>query len=162
MAEESSHGAARRGLANVKPTRHYRSVDVERNWVLVDAKGKSLGRLASQVAAILRGKHKPSFTRHDDVGDFVVIVNASEVEMRGNEKLYKKTLVKHTGYLGHTKKRTAAQMRDRRPEKLVELAVAGMIPRGPLGNRMLKKLKIYAGAEHPHRAQNPKPLELVA
>lgn len=162
MAEESQTAPNRPGLANVKPTRHFRSDQVAREWVLVDAKGKSLGRLASQVAALLRGKHKVRFTRHDDVGDFVIIINASEVEMRGNQKLYKKVLVKHTGYLGHTKQRTAAEMRDRRPEKLVELAVAGMIPRGSLGNRMMKKLKIYGGPDHPHQAQKPRPLDLVA
>lgn len=152
----------RAGLANVKPTKHFSFRDVERKWVLVDAQGKSLGRLASQVAAILRGKHKPTFTQHDDVGDFVVVINAAQVEMRGNDKLNKAMYYKHTGYYGNMKTWRAADIRERFPEKLIELAVAGMIPRGPLGNRVMKKLKIYAGAEHPHAAQKPEPVELRA
>jgi large subunit ribosomal protein L13 len=159
MADEAEN---RRGLANVKPTRHFNPRTVERKWVLVDAKGKSLGRLASQVAAILRGKHKPTFTAHDDVGDFVVVINAAEVEMKGNDKLNKSKYYKHTGYYGNMKTWTGNDLRARFPEKLIELAVAGMVPRGPLGNRVLKKLKIYAGAEHPHTAQKPEPVELRA
>jgi len=159
MAEE---GKTRAGLPNVKPTRHFSYRDVERKWVLVDAKGKSLGRLASQVAAILRGKNKPQFTQHDDVGDFVVVINAAEVEMKGNQKIEKAMYYKHTGYYGNLKKWRATDIRERFPEKLIELAVAGMIPRGPLGNRVMKKLKIYAGAEHPHAAQKPEPIELRA
>jgi len=144
----------------VKPTRHFTSRDVERKWVLVDAKGKSLGRMASQVASILRGKNKPSFTPHGDVGDFVVVINAAQVEMRGNEKLFKTMHHKHTGYYGNMKSWRAADIRERFPAKLIELAVGGMVPRGPLGNRVLKKLKVYAGAEHPHAAQKPEPVEL--
>ncbi|MGF1511853.1 MAG: 50S ribosomal protein L13 [Myxococcota bacterium] len=146
----------------MRPTRSFRREDVERKWLLVDAKGRSLGRLASEVAKLLRGKHKPTFTPHDDVGDFVVVINASEVEMRGNDKLFKTVHNKHTGYYGNMKSITAAEMRARTPSKLVELAVAGMIPRGSLGNRMMKKLKIYGGAEHPHAAQKPEPVELPA
>lgn len=159
MAEEAK---SRPGLANAKATRHFTFRDVERKWVLVDAQGKSLGRLASQIAAVLRGKNKPTFTPHDDVGDFVVVINAAQVEMRGNDKLFKKMHYKHTGYYGNLKSWRAADIRERFPEKLVELAVAGMIPRGPLGNRVMKKLKIYAGAEHPHAAQKPEPIELRA
>ncbi len=160
MADEANN--PRRGLANVKPTRHFTSRDVDRKWVLVDAKGKSLGRLASQVAIRLRGKHKPTFTAHDDVGDFVVVINAGQVEMRGNEKLFKTVYNKHTGYLGNMKSRTGAEIRARTPAKLIELAVAGMVPRGALGNRIMKKLKIYPGGEHPHAAQRPETLELEA
>jgi large subunit ribosomal protein L13 len=159
MAEEAEN---RRGLANVKPTRHFTSRDVERKWVLVDAKGQSLGRLATQVATILRGKNKPTFTSHDDVGDFVVVINAAQVEMKGNDKLNKSRYYKHTGYYGNMKTWSGAELRDRFPAKLIELAVAGMIPRGPLGNRVMKKLKIYPGAEHPHAAQKPQPIELRA
>ena len=148
-------------VANLRPTRSFTRDDVERKWLLVDAKGQSLGRMASEIAKLLRGKHKASFTPHDDVGDFVVVINASEVEMRGNDKINKTVHNKHTGYFGNMKSTTAYEMRTRTPAKLVELAVAGMIPRGPLGNRVLKKLKIYGGAEHPHVAQNPQPVKLA-
>ncbi|MEM1024158.1 MAG: 50S ribosomal protein L13 [Myxococcota bacterium] len=149
-------------IANLRPTRSFGYDDAERQWLLVDAKGKSLGRLASQVSKLLRGKHKPTFTPHTDAGDFVVIVNAAQVEMRGNDKINKTVYNKHTGYLGNMKSRTAAEIRANTPAKLIELAVAGMIPRGSLGNKMMKKLKIYGDDKHPHHAQKPQPIELKA
>jgi large subunit ribosomal protein L13 len=158
MSDEAA--SARTGIANLRPTRSFRREDVDRQWLLVDAKGKSLGRLASEVAKLLRGKHKPTFTPHDDVGDFVVVVNASDVQMLGNDKIDKTVHNKHTGYYGNMKSRTAAEIRARTPAKLIELAVAGMIPRGPLGNRVMKKLKIYGGPDHPHAAQQPRPVEI--
>ena len=142
-------------VANVRPTKHFTPLNSERKWLLVDAKGQSIGRLATQIASLLRGKHKPTFTRHDDAGDFVVVINASEAELRGNDKIEKKKYYKHTGYMGHLKQRTGREMMARNPEMAIRLAVKGMVPRGALGNRMLKKLKVYAGDVHPHKAQNP-------
>lgn len=147
-------------LQNVRPTRHFTSKTQERKWLLVDAEGQSVGRLATQLAMILRGKHKPTFTPHDDVGDFVVVINAEKVELRGNMKVAKKKYYKHTGWLGHLKERSAQEMLQRSPHKVIELAVKGMLPRGALGNRQLKKLKVYAGPEHPHKAQNPEPFKI--
>jgi len=159
MAEETANKGGQK-LANVRPTKHFTPNDAERNWVLVDAKGQSVGRLCTQIANILRGKHKPTFTRHDDVGDFVVVINAAEVEFRGNEKANKKRYYKYTGYTGNLKTRTATEMLERKPEMVITLAVKGMIPRGAQRNRALKKLKVYPGAEHPHKAQKPEPLKL--
>lgn len=158
MAEDSS-GAVER-LVNVRPTKHFTPKTAERKWLLVDAEGQSVGRLASRIASLLRGKHKPTWTPHDDVGDFVVVVNAEKVVLRGNDKAKKKMYYKHTGWLGHLKQRNAVTMLERSPHKVIELAVKGMIPRGALGNHQLKKLKIYAGPEHPHKAQNPEPLKI--
>jgi large subunit ribosomal protein L13 len=161
MAEDvTSTGGKREKLANYKPTKHFTSSSFDRQWVLVDAEGQSVGRLASQVATLLEGKHRPEYTPHDDVGDFVVVVNASKVEFRGNEKAQKKRYYKHTGYVGNMKTRTGTEMLQRNPEKVIELAVAGMLPRGSRGSRMLKKLKVYGGAEHPHAAQKPQPWRL--
>lgn len=142
-------------LANYRPTRHFTSKTFERKWLVVDAAGQSVGRLASQVATLLKGKHRPEYTPHDDVGDFVVVVNASKVELRGNDKPNKKLYHKYTGYRGNLKTRTGAEMLDRHPEKLVQLAVSGMLPRGSRGSRMLEKLKVYSGPDHPHAAQKP-------
>lgn len=131
--------------------------EVERHWHVVDASGKTLGRLASRIAAVLRGKHKPQFTAHVDTGDFVVVVNAEKIALTGRKeerKLYRH----HSQYPGGLTTETAAQVRRRRPEELVRLAVKRMIPNTPLGRRVFKKLKIYAGAEHPHAAQKPTPL----
>jgi large subunit ribosomal protein L13 len=133
--------------------------EVERKWYVVDAKGKPLGRVASQVAAILRGKHKPQFTPHVDTGDFVIVINASEVELTG-KKASKKIYYRHSGYPGGLKATTAGDMRNNRPERMIELAVKGMLPKNSLGRKQFKKLKVYAGPEHPHQAQNPEMWEL--
>lgn len=159
MAEETANkGGAT--IANYRPTQHFTRHTQDRNWVLVDAQGQSVGRLCTQIANILRGKNKPTFTPHDDVGDFVVVINAGGAVFRGNDKAAKKTYYKHTGYAGHLKKRSGTEMLERSPETVIKLAVKGMIPRGALGNRMMKKLKIYPGAEHPHKAQKPEPVSL--
>ncbi|WP_025324537.1 50S ribosomal protein L13 [Deferrisoma camini] len=131
----------------------------EREWFVVDAEGQTLGRLASRIATILRGKHKPTYTPHVDTGDFVVVVNAEKVHLTGN-KLDQKMYWRHSGYPGGIKGRTARQMLERKPEDVLRLAVKGMLPKNILGRNMLRKLKIYAGPEHPHQAQQPRPLEL--
>jgi large subunit ribosomal protein L13 len=133
--------------------------EVERKWYLVDASGKRLGRLASQVAAILRGKHKPIFTPHLDVGDFVVVINASKVVLTG-KKLDKKVYYRHSGYPGGLKEIPYRILLEKNPVKAFELAVKRMLPKNSLGRKMFKKLKVYAGPEHPHQAQKPEPLEL--
>lgn len=133
--------------------------EVERKWLLIDAEGKTLGRLASEAAALIRGKHKPQFTPHLDTGDFVVIINASKVVLTGN-KLANKKYYRHSGYSGGLKVTPAGEMLQNKPERMVELAVHGMLPKNRLGNKMKLKLKVYAGAEHPHQAQNPEVYEL--
>jgi len=133
--------------------------EVQKNWYVVDAEDKVLGRLATQVAERLRGKHKPIFTPHADTGDFVVVVNADKIRLSGKkwkEKLY----YWHTGYSGGIKYLSARQMLKKKPENMVRLAVRGMLPKNSLGRRQLKKLKVYAGAEHPHQAQQPETLEI--
>lgn len=133
--------------------------EVERHWYVLDAKGQSLGRLASRAAAILRGKHKPQYTPHIDTGDFVIVVNAEQVRLTGR-KLDQKVYYRHTGYPGGLKETTARELLRTRPERMIELAVRGMIPRHSLGRRQMLKLKVYRGADHPHQAQQPKPLAL--
>lgn len=133
--------------------------EVERKWYVVDAKGKTLGRLASEVAALLRGKHKPQYTPHVDTGDFVIVINAKDVQLTG-KKLSKKIYYRHSGWPGGLKMTTAGDMRNTRPERMIELAVKGMLPRTSLGRRQLRKLKVYAGPEHPHQAQKPEVWEL--
>ena len=131
----------------------------ERNWLVVDAEGKTLGRLATQIADALRGKRKPEYTPHIDVGDFVIVVNAEKVAVTGNKrehKLYRR----HSGYPGGLRSRTLGQMLERRPEEVVRLAVKGMLPRNRLGRAQLRKLKVYAGPDHPHEAQKPEPMEI--
>jgi large subunit ribosomal protein L13 len=140
-------------------TKSLRSEDVERVWFVVDAKGKVLGRLASQVAHILRGKHKPLFTPHVDAGDFVVVVNAREVEVTGRKR-EGKIYHRHSGYPGGIHSVTLGRLLETHPERVIEGAVRGMLPKGRLGRRMARKLKVYAGAEHPHAAQKPEPLEI--
>lgn len=135
--------------------------EVERRWYVVDAEGKTLGRLASQVAAILRGKHKPTFTPHVDTGDFVIVVNAAKVRLTGR-KTDQKLYYRHTLYPGGLKSRTAREMLATRPAEMIELAVRGMLPKNRLGRRQLRKLKVYAGESHPHAAQKPEPLALEA
>jgi large subunit ribosomal protein L13 len=127
---------------------------IEQKWLLVDAKGKTLGRLASRIAILLRGKHKPIFTPHVDTGDFVVVVNAEKVNLTGKkweEKLY----IYHTGYPGGLKSTSAEKVRNKKPERLITMAVQGMLPKNKLGKKMIKKLKVYAGEAHPHQAQQP-------
>lgn len=133
--------------------------EVTRNWVLVDLNGKTLGRAACTIASILRGKNKPEFTPHVDTGDFVVVVNADKVKLTG-DKLNSKLYYRHTGYPGGIRTVTAAQLLVKKPEQVIKKAVKGMLPKSTLGRNLLKKLKIYAGADHPHSAQQPKPLEI--
>jgi large subunit ribosomal protein L13 len=136
-----------------------REVDVEKKWWVVDASGQTLGRLASQVASILRGKHKPLFTPHIDCGDFVVVINADKIEIatkRAEQKVY----LHHTGYPGGQRSKTFRQMMETTPERVIERAVKKMLPKNRLGRRMGTKLKVYAGGEHPHTAQKPETLEL--
>jgi len=132
----------------------------EREWVVVDASGKTLGRLATQIAMILRGKHKPDFTPHCDVGDFVVVVNAEKVAVTG-KKMQDKLYHRHSGYPGGLRTRTLTEMLDRRPEEVIRKAVKGMLPRNRLARMQMRKLKIYAGPAHPHAAQQPKPMEIA-
>ena len=128
--------------------------DVKRNWYVVDANGKTLGRLASQVASVLKGKTKPVYTRHVDTGDFVIIVNAEKVHLTGR-KLEQKTYYRHSRYPGGLKSITAGTLLKTRPERVIKMAVEGMLPKTQLGKSMLTKLKIYAGDKHPHAAQQP-------
>jgi large subunit ribosomal protein L13 len=132
--------------------------DRERHWVLVDASGKTLGRLATQLADILRGKRKPEYTPHIDTGDFVIVVNAEKVRVTG-DKLQKKTYRRHSGYPGGLRERTLSEMLARRPEEVIRRAVKGMLPRNRLARQQLRKLKVYAGPDHPHEAQKPTPIE---
>jgi large subunit ribosomal protein L13 len=134
--------------------------EIVRDWWVVDAEGKTLGRLATQVALRLRGKHKPSFTPFLDAGDHVIVVNAEKLVLTGN-KLKDKYYRKHSGYPGGLKETNAETLLARHPERLIEFAVKGMLPKGPLGRKMYGKLKVYAGANHPHEAQRPQPLELA-
>ena len=136
-----------------------RAQDVRRQWHLIDAEGKTLGRLATEVARRLRGKHKPEYTPNVDTGDYIVVINAEKIHVTGN-KMSDKMYHHHTGYIGNLKSISLEKQLDKRPEKVIQLAVKGMMPRGPLGRAMLAKLKIYAGSEHPHAAQQPQPLEL--
>lgn len=136
-----------------------KEADVERSWYLVDAEGKTLGRLASQVAAILRGKHKPVYNPSQDMGDFVIVVNADKIHVTGR-RMDQKKYYTHSGYVGGLKERTLRQMMEKTPERVIQLAVRGMLPKNVLGRKMIKKLKVYAGPDHPHGAQRPEPLEL--
>jgi large subunit ribosomal protein L13 len=133
--------------------------EVERKWFVVDAEGQTLGRLASEVASILRGKHKPTFTPNVDTGDHVIIINAEKIHLTGN-KLNGKIYYRHTMHPGGLKQRTALEMRTNYPTKMLELAIKGMLPKGSLGRQQAKKLNVYAGSEHPHQAQQPEVYEL--
>lgn len=133
--------------------------EVRREWLVIDAKDKVLGRVASEVARRLRGKHKPEYTPHVDTGDYIVVINAADIRVTGN-KLQDKKYYHHTGYVGGIKETNFETMQQRFPGRALEKAVKGMLPKGPLGYAMAKKLKVYAGAEHPHSAQQPKPLEI--
>ena len=130
-----------------------------RDWFVVDAEGKTLGRLATRIADTLRGKHKPEYTPHVDTGDFVVVVNADKVHVTGDKRAAK-LYHRHSGYPGGLRSRTLGEMLERRPEEVIRLAVRGMIPRNRLGRKQLTKLKVYAGPEHPHEAQKPQPMEI--
>ncbi|MBM7606463.1 50S ribosomal protein L13 [Metabacillus litoralis] len=132
---------------------------IERKWYVVDAEGKTLGRLSSEIASILRGKHKPTFTPHVDTGDHVIIINAEKIELTG-KKLTDKIYYRHSQFPGGLKSRTALEMRTNYPEKMLELAIKGMLPKGSLGRQIGKKLYVYAGSEHPHQAQQPEVYEL--
>jgi large subunit ribosomal protein L13 len=136
-----------------------KAADVSRKWYVVDANGKTLGRFAARVAILLRGKHKPTFTPNVDTGDHVVIINAGKVRLTG-DKFRTKTYVHHTGYPGGLKSVTAEHLHAKKPTALLERAIKGMLPKNPLGKQMARKLKVYAGAEHPHQAQRPESLAL--
>lgn len=133
--------------------------NIERNWLIVDAKDQRLGRLATRIADNLRGKTKTVYTPHIDTGDFVIVINASRIAVTGR-KMDNKIYYRHTGYPGGLKQRTLAEMMDKKPEEVIRLAVKGMLPKNRLGRAQLRKLKIYAGSEHPHAAQNPEEMQL--
>lgn len=133
--------------------------DVQRDWYVVDLEGQVLGRAASQIASVLRGKNKPTFTPHVDTGDFVVAINAGKIRLTGN-KLSTKKYYHHTGYVGGIKEITAGELLETKPEQVITMAVKRMLPKNPLGVSMLRKFKVYSGSEHPHSAQAPKALEL--
>ena len=134
-------------------------LEVRREWFVIDAKDKVLGRVASEVARRLRGKHKPEYTPHVDTGDYIIIINAADIRVTGN-KAQDKKYYRHSGYVGGISETNFETMQERFPGRAMEKAVKGMLPKGPLGYAMAKKLKVYAGAEHPHTAQQPKPLEI--
>jgi large subunit ribosomal protein L13 len=136
-----------------------KEAEIDKKWYLVDAENKVLGRLASQIAMRLRGKHKPIFTPHADTGDFIVVINAQKVSMTG-AKPDQKVYYRHSGYVGGLKEITAEKLLAKKPERVIRSAVKGMLPKNSLGRRQLKKLKIYAGSEHPHEAQKPEKLEI--
>jgi len=135
--------------------------EVRRDWYVVDATGKTLGRLSTEIARRLRGKHKPEYTPHVDTGDYIVVVNAEKIRVTGN-KMKDKMYHHHTGYIGNLKSMPLDKLLAEKPERAVEYAVKGMLPRGPLGRQMLSKLRVFAGPEHPHTAQQPIPLEVNA
>ncbi len=132
--------------------------EIERRWYVVDAKDQVLGRLASSIATILRGKHKPTYSPHLDVGDFVIVVNAKDIRLTG-KKASQKTYFRHSGYMGGDRQIPFRRMLERHPDRIIKLAVKGMLPKNTLGRAMLRKLKVYAGPEHPHEAQLPEPME---
>ena len=133
--------------------------EVKRDWFVVDADGKTLGRLATEIARRLRGKHKAEYTPHVDTGDYIVVINAGKIKVTGN-KTTDKIYYHHTGYIGSMKSISFDKLRDKAPERIISLAVKGMLPRNPLGRAMLRKLKVYPGADHKHEAQQPQPLEI--
>ena len=145
-----------------KMTRSIKPAEVEKNWIIIDADGLVVGRLASIVANILRGKHKPTYTPHVDCGDHVIVINADKVKFTGR-KMGNKKYYKHTGYVGGIKETTPAKVLEGRfPERVLEKAVERMIPRGPLGRRQMKNLRVYAGTDHPHEAQQPTAIDVAA
>ena len=140
-------------------TKSLKSDEIRKDWYVANAEGKTLGRFASEVAKVLRGKHKPSFTPHMDMGDFVVVVNAEKINVSGNKES-NKTYFKHSGYIGSTTFTKLDQMRRTHPERIVEKAVWGMLPKNRLGRAIIKHLKVYTGPDHPHEAQNPQELNI--
>ncbi len=144
---------------SAKITKSFRKEDVERDWWIVDAKGATVGRLASQVAALLRGKHKPWFTPHVDCGDYVIVINAGDIEIKG-KRAEQKEYFRHTGYPGGGRFTKYKEAKSEKPEFIVSNAVKGMIPKNRLGRQIIKKLKVYRGEEHPHVAQSPKEFNL--
>ena len=138
-----------------------RPQDVERSWWVIDAENQTLGRLSTEIARRLRGKHKAEYTPHVDTGDYIVVINAEKVRLTGNKE-NNKVYWRHSEYPGGIKGTTAGKMRETHPERMIEIAVKGMLPKNPLGRAMYRKLKVYAGAEHPHAAQQPEILELSA
>jgi large subunit ribosomal protein L13 len=149
------------GMRQGSPMKTYsvKAGEIERRWFVVDAEGKILGRVATEVARILRGKHKPTYTPHLDTGDYVVVINADKVQLSGN-KADQKTYFRHSGYMGGERFIPFRSMLEKHPERVIELAVKGMLPKGALGREMRKKLKVYAGSEHPHQAQQPESLNI--
>lgn len=141
------------GTYSAKPS------EVKRDWFVVDAEGKALGRLASEIASRLRGKHKPIYTPHIDTGDYIIVINAEKVAVTG-KKFTDKMYYRHTGYIGNLKSVSFDKLQAQKPERIIELAVKGMLPKGPLGRDMYRKLKVYAGSEHNHHAQKPVALEV--
>ncbi|MCH9699615.1 MAG: 50S ribosomal protein L13 [Gammaproteobacteria bacterium] len=133
--------------------------EVKREWFVIDAEGKTLGRLASEIAKRLRGKHKPEYTPHVDTGDYIIVVNAEKVRVTGNKEK-DKIYYQHTGYIGNLKQIPLGDLRKRHPTRIIEKAVKGMLPRNPLGREMYRKLRVYAGPDHEHQAQQPQPLEV--
>lgn len=144
-----------------KSTHYAKAGEIERNWVLIDADGATLGRLATTAAMILRGKNKPQFTPNADTGDFVVVINADKVKLSGN-KAQAKSYWRHSGYLGGIKFESFLEAMEKHPERVIEHAIKGMLPKGTLGRMQAKKLKVYAGSEHPHTAQNPQKIDWEA
>lgn len=142
-----------------KQTKFISTEKAQRNWVIVDAKDKVLGRLATQVASIIRGKTKPTFTPNADTGDFVVVINAGQIKITGKRE-FQKTYKHHTGYPGGLKEKSYEELLAKKPEFIIENAVRGMLPKTRLGNQLIKKLKVYAGSEHPHQAQKPEIISL--
>ncbi len=149
---ETSSGSGMKTVA-------YKEADIQRKWFVVDANGKVLGRMATQIAAILRGKHRPIFTPNQDLGDHVIVLNAEKVVMTAG-KAVKKKYYHHTGYIGGIKETTAAKLLKEKPERLVTKAITGMLPKTKLGKAMAKKLRVYAGEVHPHEAQQPQSLQV--
>ena len=157
MVHGERSGGNKLNGGNIMKTFMASPATIERKWYVVDAANKTLGRLTSEVAKILRGKHKAIFTPHIDTGDYVIIVNADKIKVTGR-KLDQKIYFRHTDYVGGVKETTLREMMAKKPEKVIELAVKGMLPKGPLGREMFKKLHVYAGPEHPHAAQKPEAL----
>ncbi len=147
------------GEKDMKKTPIIKEDHIERKWYVIDATDKILGRLASHIAFRLRGKHKPTFSPHQDLGDFIVVTNADKVRLTG-KKWEQKFYYRHSGYPGGLKAISAAKLREKKPEELIRHAVKGMLPKNRLGRKLLKKLKVYAGPEHPHNAQKPETIEI--
>lgn len=137
-----------------------RPQDIDREWLVVDAQGQTLGRLATHIAAVLRGKHKPLYTPHLDCGDFVIVVNADKIQVTG-KKMDQKIYYRHSGYPGGLRQIVLRRQMERHPERVIESAVRGMLPKNRLGRKMFKKLKVYAGPTHPHQAQQPRAMQLA-